>query len=195
MLSARFRAASMRRLASGSLSWSLFCSLFIEVDYHTMTQPRKEYPAANVCIYCGDRNPPLGEEHIIPFGLNGNLIIPSASCKKCEKETGYIERLCLRGMFGPYRVRHGFKSRNPKDRARPFPLKLFDKDDNEQTIDLPLADHPTTIALPDFDPPNILSGKPPPDPDAISRWRIIFIGSTSDLEKAKNIAAEPIWTL
>lgn len=155
-----------------------------------MTKPRKEYPAANVCIYCGDTNPPLGEEHIIPFGLNGNLVIPHASCRKCEKVTGWLERICLRDMFGPYRVRHGFKSGHPRDREKPFPLKLYDKEGKKQTIDLPLAEHPATIILPIFDPPNILSGTPPPNPDLPFRCGFILIGSTIDLKNATKLTEE-----
>lgn len=45
----------------------------------------KRYPPVGQCIYCG-RMPPevaLEEEHIIPLAINGGLILPDASCRRC----------------------------------------------------------------------------------------------------------------
>lgn len=153
-----------------------------------MNQPRKKYLAANVCIYCGDRSPPLGDEHIIPFGLNGDLIISCASCKKCEKVTSRLERLCLRGMFGPYRVKQGFQTRRPKGREKPYPLNIYDKEGNKQTVDLPLAKHPGTMLIPSFDPPNILSGSPPPNPESPVNCKLLFIASEAEFDVAEAAA-------
>jgi hypothetical protein len=33
----------------------------------------------------------LGDEHIVAYGLGGTIVLPEASCKECEKETGRIE--------------------------------------------------------------------------------------------------------
>jgi hypothetical protein len=61
----------------------------------------RRYAPAGFCIYCGARGPSvaLGQEHIVPKGLGGTLILPDASCRDCEKITGAIEQQCLRRMF------------------------------------------------------------------------------------------------
>ena len=120
-----------------------------------------EYPAANVCIYCSKANVPLHREHIIPLGLNGDPVLPRASCDECAKITGRFEGRCLRTMFGPYRVKHGFKSRRRKDRKKPSPLKLYDKSGREKSLEMPLEEHPAMICVPFFGPPGILIGGSP----------------------------------
>ncbi len=37
------------------------------------------------CIYCGGRKGLL-DEHIIPYGLGGNLVLPEASCKDLRQD-------------------------------------------------------------------------------------------------------------
>lgn len=153
-------------------------------------QPSTVYSPANECIYCGDRDSPLGREHIIPLGLSGNLIIPRASCEKCAKITKQFERTCLRTMFGPYRVRLGFKTSRPKDRRKPYPLSLYDLKGRKSSISLPLSKHPATLAFPILEPPNILSGRPPPDPNLKFKFQIQIMGTESDFTSMRNIIAE-----
>lgn len=145
--------------------------------------------AANVCIYCGDIKPPLSKEHIVPLGLGGNLVIHRASCKACAKETGWIEQICLRTMFGLYRARTGIKTRNPKKRRSTHPLKFIDQNMNHTVIPLPLHEHPAILVIPRFDAPNILSGKPPPDPDAPFILRMSVLASGEELAWTESQAA------
>jgi hypothetical protein len=72
------------------------------------------YPAANRCIYCGATDVELRREHVIPFGLGGNIIFPRSSCKECERITGAFEQFCLRSMMGNFRVRYDFPTRKSK---------------------------------------------------------------------------------
>lgn len=57
----------------------------------------------------------LSEEHVIPRGLLGKLILPKASCKRCAKITGGFEGACLQNTFGVLRARLGIKPRHKKD--------------------------------------------------------------------------------
>jgi hypothetical protein len=59
------------------------------------------YRPIGKCIYCGTkaysekagiRQAPLGAEHIIPEGLDGNLELPESSCHDCEAATSALER-------------------------------------------------------------------------------------------------------
>ena len=66
------------------------------------------YDPARVCIYCGAKRysidrVKLGEEHIVPYCINGNHILPLASCKKCEGITGSLEQQ-LFGEHGHFRA-------------------------------------------------------------------------------------------
>jgi hypothetical protein len=52
------------------------------------TDPPIVYAPVGRCIYCpDDGSAGLGDEHIIPYSLNGTQILPQASCRKCEKIT------------------------------------------------------------------------------------------------------------
>jgi uncharacterized Fe-S cluster-containing radical SAM superfamily enzyme len=51
------------------------------------------------CIYCGTKEGPLSREHIIPFALNGDRILPEASCTACGKITGKIEQYVTKTML------------------------------------------------------------------------------------------------
>src|SRR5271165_2543948 len=69
-----------------------------------MTIPRKYEPIGR-CIYCGAKrytsNDPLaklGDEHIIPLAFGGNLLLPEASCRACEKITSRIGTHCIEQM-------------------------------------------------------------------------------------------------
>jgi len=39
------------------------------------------------CLYCGAATESLIDEHAIPHGLGGHLILPKASCTACQKIT------------------------------------------------------------------------------------------------------------
>jgi hypothetical protein len=75
------------------------------------------YPAVERCIYCGETQGKLGDEHIVPYGLARNsLVLPASSCRACETVTGRIEQAVLRRTLGHIRVRFGAPSRNKKHR-------------------------------------------------------------------------------
>jgi len=59
------------------------------------------FEAAGHCIYCGTKQGPLSDEHIVPFGLGGTLVLPKASCKACATETAKLEQVIQRMMLGP----------------------------------------------------------------------------------------------
>jgi hypothetical protein len=59
----------------------------------------KRFEPVGICIYCGATSPtPLTQEHIIPQGLGGGLILPKSSCDPCRRITQKIEETCLRNM-------------------------------------------------------------------------------------------------
>lgn len=54
---------------------------------------RREFGPANECIYCHRTAPDveLTEEHIIPEGLRGRMVLLAASCGDCARETHAFE--------------------------------------------------------------------------------------------------------
>lgn len=96
------------------------------------------YPAIGHCIYCGaleyDPAQPgskLHEEHIIQFAMNGNLVLPESSCRKCEHETHKYEGVVARTIFGDFRMRHNLRTR--RRRQRPTHIQIGTKTPDGKT--------------------------------------------------------------
>jgi hypothetical protein len=72
-----------------------------------------------MCIYCRQTEADglvLEDEHIIPDGIGGDLILPKASCRHCaEKVNGWEQRVQTRNL-GATRAGAGLKSRKRRGR-------------------------------------------------------------------------------
>lgn len=68
----------------------------------------------NQCIYCNKNghDNKLTDEHIIPFCLNGNIVLKTASCTDCQKIINGIESKMGR-FYGTIRLVENIQSRNP----------------------------------------------------------------------------------
>jgi hypothetical protein len=63
----------------------------VEIRATTRTSP------VGVCIYCGSGDN-LTDEHVLPFGLGGNLVLPKASRKRYAAITPAFEGRVQRGL-------------------------------------------------------------------------------------------------
>ena len=118
----------------------------------------KRYPPVGRCIYCGRDDLPLTDEHIVPYGLGGQVILPDASCKPCAHITGaVVERQCLRNMLGPARIHLGLPTRNKKDRPKTS-LLTVEYGDRHETVELPYAEIPRAFSLLMLSYPTLLFG-------------------------------------
>ncbi|MGE5564766.1 MAG: HNH endonuclease [Parcubacteria group bacterium] len=108
------------------------------------------------CIYCFKRSPSvvLSDEHIIPDGLAGDLVLRLSSCDECASKTCSIETHFLREVLQFARAVVGVQSRKRKSARRTIRVTLNDgpePSDRELPIDgqapfiLPFI---TTDALP-----------------------------------------------
>src|SRR3954447_9421322 len=128
-----------------------------------MTIPR--YASVRRCIYCGaseystDRMK-LGDEHIIPEGLNGQLILPEASCANCENVTKKIEGYCLRTTLGALRNKLNVRTKRPKERPTTLPVRFL-VDGKWQVYEVPIRDYPLFVSMPYVPPPALLDGRSP----------------------------------
>ncbi|HEY1864732.1 MAG TPA: HNH endonuclease, partial [Roseiarcus sp.] len=102
---------------------------------------QRVFQPVNRCIYCFESNVPLGDEHIIPQALGGNMILPNASCRVCERIIGSSLEGSLTnktvGMFAATRLRAGFKSRRPKERPKSLPHTITGLDGQKRIINIP----------------------------------------------------------
>jgi hypothetical protein len=120
----------------------------------------KRFQDAGRCIYCPDGKPPFTKEHIIPIGLGGGLILPQASCPKCQDIIKEVETYCMRGMFLPHRLANGLV-RNLKDLGNTIPFKVI-VGQRTITVRFPRKGVPDYLCMPDLkNPPGILVRRPP----------------------------------
>lgn len=80
------------------------------------------FEAVDRCIYCGAVDAPLSDEHIVPFGLGGKLILPKSSCDSCAKITSQFEQKVMRGFLDHGRQALGVKGRKRRKQERPTAL-------------------------------------------------------------------------
>ncbi|MBL8552195.1 MAG: hypothetical protein JNJ73_19560 [Hyphomonadaceae bacterium] len=117
------------------------------------------YAPVGRCIYCGAAEA-LSDEHIIPYGLGGRLVLPASSCAACAKITGAFEGTCLRTCFGPLRMLYDLPSRRKRERPDTLPLKVKRTADEDWT-DMQVAreDYPFLVLFPHLSGPTLLSGR------------------------------------
>ncbi len=121
---------------------------------------KRKYRPVGRCIYCGycESQENLSREHIIPFGLSGTTYLPKASCQVCRDITQKFEEEVLRGPMWPVRAKLKLKSRRPEDAPTTLPLQIV-RENGEETIFLPLEEHPLILFMPKFNPPACLTGQ------------------------------------
>lgn len=134
------------------------------------------YPPVGVCIYCGaslyrpNSDQRLSDEHVVPEGLGGNLILPESSCESCAKITTTIEGSVLRSVLWVPRKHlniRGKKRRRNADES--FGLTTF-VGGKEVQLNLPLDAHPSILLLLRLLPPGIVEGRPEMSSGATGFW-------------------------
>ncbi len=109
------------------------------------------------CIYCGT-SAKLSDEHVIPRGLGGNLVLARASCPRCAEITSRFERNILRSpQVLALRAAFGLPTYHPKNRPDTFRLTVT-RNGEDEVLEVPT--HQTLLGFPspNFPPPGFLSG-------------------------------------
>lgn len=107
------------------------------------------------CIYCGERDAPLGTEHTVPYGLNGSWTLRRASCAVCAKITSRFEHGAMRHLWPDVRNALAMQSRRRDKRSATLPV-VVRRDGVQETIQVSRSRFPTYLATPLFPPPAIL---------------------------------------
>ncbi len=139
-----------------------------------------KYDNVGHCIYCGQFSPNLTDEHVIPKGLKGNLVLPKSSCSDCQKITCKLENYCLRQVFGAFRLKTGLSKK--KDRPRHLRLHVLDDDRKVVIKDVPVSEYPLSLAMARFPPPGILVDRPA---DADFDWEPWFWADHNSVEAVR----------
>lgn len=138
----------------------------------------KSYKPVGKCIYCGSTEN-LSNEHIVPRGLNGNSVLPKASCEKCAKITSEFERDVLKNLFLDARVSLGLKTRNPEERPT-FLNQTVIKDEKEVVLKLPPNEHFTTVCLLEYPLPAYIDGRIYKEAVEVMAYSIISLNKSPD---------------
>ena len=104
------------------------------------------------CIYCGESETNLSEEHIVPLGLGGIWTLKQASCRKCRDITSGFELDVLRQTYLPVRAKMNLPTRHKDKRPDTLPITIK-KAKRKETINVPIEKHPTILLLPSFKDP------------------------------------------
>lgn len=122
-----------------------------------------QFKPVDQCIYCGTVEGPLSREHIIPKGLGGTFVLPSASCSACAAATSRVERAYLRDCLGEFRQSVRLPTRRKTSRPQMLSLLSGHPNDPERSIDVSPEKYPPAIAMTVLPPARILRGLPDDD--------------------------------
>ncbi len=131
---------------------------------HLMNTDHLVFPEFGRCIYCGTKDGPLSKEHIVPYSLGGNWIIPKASCEECGKKTQKIEEVCMSerwGMFYPLRMYLKLQSRRKKTAGNTITAPVLNPDGTIELRKFQFDLFPQFLWRMELPPAGILSGKAP----------------------------------
>ncbi len=150
----------------------------------------KRYSTIGYCIYCGvsANEKKLGDEHIFPLALCGNLVFLDASCRCCAEHINKnFEGPLLRKTFGILRSRLKTWTRHPKERINTFVCEFVDDCGKSIQVTLPVSEYPLFIMPYTRDPPALLQGKSgsPMPPLSQVRFREITPGALPKLKGGK----------
>jgi hypothetical protein len=144
---------------------------------------------SDACIYCGARSG-LQNEHVIPFGLEGEFVLRNASCGRCATRTSKIELAVLRDTLLPARSALNIRSR--RIAKRPATLPLIQHDEEGPVIRrVSVDEHPTYIAFPEFDAPAVLRNAPQPNLILTGVWKRL-VGASSLVQASNRLGGAKV---
>ena len=115
-----------------------------------------------VCMYCGDDKAPLTDEHVMPRGLNGELVLPKSSCAKCQKMIGLFEAQVLKsGWLSDPRLVLGLRSYKPKRQPDDITMTFIGRNEKHFKKLVPKGSAIAMISMPGLIVPRYLTDNVP----------------------------------
>lgn len=137
------------------------------------------FPPVGKCIYCGSTES-LTDEHIVPYGLGGNLELPKSSCKACATITSNFELAVLRGSMHPARIFREIQSRKDHKYAPTHYPIVKESNGVQKSIEVPIEDYPILVPFPIFAVPGYLQGKDETHGITMTGLATVLFGCKSD---------------
>ena len=154
-----------------------------------MTFSGQQFDPANACIYrcsgCVGCEAGLTDEHVLPYGIGGNIVLPKSSCPNCATITGRVEQALLRGHWWPLRRVLGLRSRRSRQQPDSFTATRESSAGIEE-VQIAAEDYPGWIHL-EFDPPSILRGVVSTNPPAAQRMYFKFYSEASITQPTREL--------
>jgi len=128
----------------------------MKLDVHELYESKTiRLPSPGQCIYCGDKEAKLRDEHVIPYALAANMMILEKSCcETCQNIIQRYEQEVLKKQLGIFRAQVDAPSRTKKkDRATHVDLQFMEVDDTGQPMkdlgirSIPLDELPIAVHL------------------------------------------------
>lgn len=151
----------------------------------------------NACVYCGSTNyrekddRRLGDEHVIPESLGGNLILEQAACENCERRVNLFEQPILKSvLYAP----HVFLGLRRKKRKRGEETITVHASVNGKDIKLtlPLKRMPVMLFFITMNSPGILVGRPSGLPSMNGVWMKPFFKEGPGIPRGIKSMASPV---
>jgi hypothetical protein len=157
----------------------------------------RRYPPVGKCIYCGSDGGAKGlsDEHMVPFSLGGDAILPKASCAACATETSKIELYLARHIFYGLRSHVGAPSRK---RSLPSTLSAtISVGEQEGSYEFLASDQPFALMLPTWDYPGIMRQVQPAEDFSVCKLRpYTFVPENlGELLGLADGAPDPRWSI
>lgn len=137
-----------------------------------MTHGPTRISGKGACIYCGDSQSKLTDEHIVPLSLGGQHVISNASCGKCADITKKFEQDVARELWGDARIAYDAPTRRRK--SRPSHIDVRDPVEPEKFLSIPKDEYPAAMVFYTMGIAGILQGKPR-DYDRSGQWQFSSI--------------------
>lgn len=136
------KGGAFRMFSEGTFHSTYFYALPSEKSRTTLH-------ALDYCAFCGATNKDvrLTDEHIIPEFLGAGLILPRATCTKCQSVTMKFENAISHQLFDPVRKHLGLQGKKRSTMRK----RHFRMDRGRETTEhylMPIEDHPTLLIMP-----------------------------------------------
>lgn len=128
----------------------------------------------NECMYCGAKEgeiietvvkkenikvtAKLSDEHLIPFGLGGTLLLEKSSCQECARITAKIEQDVLKGFLYYPRIIGNLPTRRKKERPTEITLECIGEDEDVFQKDFTVSEAISILIMPVLEQAGCIQG-------------------------------------